>query len=380
MGPHCWIDGDYLHWWIKSAPIPEPLLTTGNIISLVVPPGLGVLGANGTSVVFGNTTLDQGQADGGRITLGGWLDAFQWPGCKPIGYEVSWFMLGRIAGHFEDRSNGLGEPLLARPVIDAQTNNESAFYVSFPGVFGNGRFSVDTSTQLWGGEANIFVPLIGKKHILLGGLLGFRYLDLEETLEINQSTDVIGNCVAFFNGSPVGAGNSIAIADDFKTHNRFYGGQVGAQATIRFGRTTLDILGKIGMGTMHEEAHIQGSTTVTGPAVGGTSTVGGGLLALAGNTGDFGSSRFAVVPETATTLTYQLTDNFALHIGYTFLYANDVLRPGQQIDRTVNPVLVPTSEQFGQPVFNPGPVRPTFDPHPSDFWAHGLSLGLSLSF
>jgi hypothetical protein len=377
-GPHWWVDGEYLYWWLKNAPIPVPLLTNGNTISLLVPPGFGALNQNGTTVLFGPTTLDEGRASGGRVTIGGWLDAYNFPGCTPIGVEASWFMLGRVAAHFADTSPAFGGSLLTRPFIDAQTNNESVAFVAVPGAAG-GTFRVDTSTQLWGGEANVFVPFVGKKHVLLGGLVGFRYLDLQETLDINQVSRLTAGTTTTFEGFTVPTPATLSVLDSFETHNRFYGGQVGATASLRFGRTSLDLVGKVALGTMQETARVQGDSSLAGPLTPGF-TASGGLLAVSSNSGDFGRSQFAVVSEAGAKFNYQLTDNLTVNVGYTYLYANEVVRPGQQIDRTINPALVPSSPSFGQPILSPAQLRPTFEFHGSDFWAHGLAVGLTLSF
>ena len=45
---------------------------------------------------------------------------------------------------------------------------------------------------------------------------------------------------------------------------------------------------------------------------------------------------FAVVPEVALNVAYQITDRISVFVGYTMLYVNDVVRPGNQIDRTIN--------------------------------------------
>ena len=57
------------------------------------------------------------------------------------------------------------------------------------------------------------------------------------------------------------------------------------------------------------------------------------------NIGHFSQSQFAVVPEIGVKLGYQLTPNLRLQAGYNFLFWSNVVRPGQQIDTSVNPNL-----------------------------------------
>src|SRR5262249_45669225 len=60
-----WVDAEYLLWWLKSGPLPQPLLQTGTIdVNGNVVPG---------DVLLGNSTLDYGRASGVRIGGGGWL-------------------------------------------------------------------------------------------------------------------------------------------------------------------------------------------------------------------------------------------------------------------------------------------------------------------
>ena len=86
-----------------------------------------------------------------------------------------------------------------------------------------------------------------------------------------------------------------------------------------------------------------------------------------------------MVPEAALNVGYRLTNWASLVAGYTFLYASNVARPGEQIDRTVNTTQSPS---FGGPVPTRlvGAARPRFQFEGSDFWAHGPSFGVALKF
>ena len=71
------------------------------------------------------------------------------------------------------------------------------------------------------------------------------------------------------------------------------------------------------------------------------------------------------------------TSNLTAFAGYSFLYLSSVARPGDQIDRSVNPTLIPTNPSFGVPF---GPPRPAPIFNHTDFHAHGVNLGLGLAF
>jgi hypothetical protein len=377
-GPSCWVDGEYLWWHIKPMAIPEPLLTTG---LPTTPPsaGFGILGNPSTTILFGQNDVGFGGFDGARVTVGGWLDGgYRPPGCKPIGAEVSYMVLGRQSTHFSASSEASGLPLLGRPVVDALTGSETSLLVSAPMKFGGstGAFTVDADSEMWGAEANIFMPFCGLHHLMAGGLLGVRYINFEENLSINQDTTVLPGGTSFFVGVPVGAGSRLAISDEFETRNNFYGGQVGAQAAVNWWRFSVSAVAKVALGTMTQQVKIMGQTTLNAP--GTSATASGGLLALPSNSGDFNQAVFAVVPEGTAHLTFEVTDKIHLMAGYTFIYIDNVIRPGNQIDRTINPTQLPVSASF-----TPGPAipaRPAFDFARTEFWMHGLTVGLALAF
>jgi hypothetical protein len=101
------------------------------------------------------------------------------------------------------------------------------------------------------------------------------------------------------------------------------------------------------------------------------------LLALSTNSGRISHDEFAVVPELGVILGYDVTHLVRLTVGYSFLYWSDVARPGDQVNRIVNPALVPTSTVFGTTGGLPQPA-PSFNR--TDFWAQGLSFGIELRY
>lgn len=377
-GPCWWVDGEWLNWRFKNMFVPGPLLTTGLETN---PPqaGFGVIGRPGTQVLLNNLSIDNGRANGGRATIGGWIEPYRAPGAQAWGFEASIFALGRVTSRFDADASALGSPLLARPVVDATTGQNTALVVTAPGLFGGGpgAFHYESSTELWGAEANLFRPLIGKCHFLLGALVGFRYLNLEESFDVSSTTTTaLGNGVTFFNGIPVRMPDGITVNDDFETRNNFYGGQVGLQATYRYNAFSITGVGKLGMGDMHEAVIVNGQTTLLQGGQPIMSTP-GGLYALGTNSGGHSRDAFALVPEGKVTLSYQVFENVALNVGYSFLYINNVVRPGDHIDNVINQTQLPSSQTFG-PLM--GPARPAIDLHESSFWAQGVSAGLSINF
>jgi hypothetical protein len=377
-GPDTWVDAEFLYWFVKNQPMPAPLLTTGpGGPSLVTP---GALNSPGTQVLAGSDTVNMGMFPGGRFTVGTWVGGSPGKGNNTIGLEASAFFLGRQSNQ-SAFTGGPNQPLLTRPIYDTQTNQESALIVASPLTLGGnaGSFVMTSTTELWGTEANAFLPIVGKPGLLWGLLGGFRYLQLDESLNLSQSTQVGPNSSTFFNGLPAPAplGEIFRLSDTFETRNNFYGGQVGTQMVFRYGALAVTGLAKMAVGSMEQEVNISGQTTLLRPAM-APEVANGGLLTQSSNIGNNYRSEFAWVPEGTLTVSYQISTNFALTAGYTFLYASSVVRPGPQVDRAVNPAELAASPP--QSYLGGGDARPAFNYSATSFWAQGLTAGLNISW
>jgi hypothetical protein len=97
----------------------------------------------------------------------------------------------------------------------------------------------------------------------------------------------------------------------------------------------------------------------------------GGLLAQTTNIGTYEQNTFSIMPELGVTLSYDITCRLRASVGYTFLYWNNVARPGDQIDR--NLAQLPPEP----PVPGGGPA---FAFRTTDFWAQGMNFGLAYTF
>jgi hypothetical protein len=237
------------------------------------------------------------------------------------------------------------------------------------GVEGSGFFlgragaeAAPSSTQLWGAEANMIGSTYGTQRVGIDLLGGLRYLTLEEDLAIGLAA-----------GLPAAAADvpptTILFSDSTRTRNQFFGGQLGSQVEVRWGRLTTNLLGKVAVGNMHQvtdvrtEALLAVASTPAAPA--------GGFVTLASPGGRQAHDEFGVVPELNLNVGYQLRPGLRFYAGYTFLYLNDVTRPGDQISTTVSQSAVPAALLSGaaQP-----PVNHT------DFWAQGVNFGLALRY
>jgi hypothetical protein len=356
--PGCcfYLSPEYLLWWTKGSQSPA-LVTTGPADSL------GVLGQPGTTVLFGHLPVYTEARSGGRFSGGFWFDP-----CQQTALEGSYFFLAENSSNFGTESAGL--PLLARPFLNALTGLEASQLVAFPGAL-SGSIAVTATSRLWGTDVNL------RRHLWTGCcwrvdvLGGFRYLDLDEGLQITESLVASPTL-------PILGGSRFIVSDRFATRNEFYGGQVGARCQYTWGRWSVDVLSKIALGTTRQAVDISGNTLFT-PAGGGTSAFTGGLLAQPSNIGHFSRDIFTVVPEIGVNLGYQVTPRVRAFVGYTFLYSSSVVRPGEQIDRVVNVTQIPRVSLGDQATIT-GPARPVFRFRDADFWAQGINFGLECKF
>ena len=96
----------------------------------------------------------------------------------------------------------------------------------------------------------------------------------------------------------------------------------------------------------------------------------------AANIGKYERNSFAAMVEFGVNLRRRFTCGLEGTFGYTVFYLGDVARAGDQIDFDLNlPVTPPIP-----PIPPLGPLRPAFSFNTTDFWAHGLHLGLDYAF
>jgi hypothetical protein len=212
-----------------------------------------------------------------------------------------------------------------------------------------GTFAVTRSSFLQSADVNLLANLCCACCYRVDVLAGFRYLELDEKLQVTQgfiSTD----------------GSEDDVWDDeWHTRNQFYGGQLGARA--RFCRDSFfaDVGAGVALGVTHEQVDINGGLTQTtfSPGVDAfgnpivnvqVSRTNGGLLSQPASVS---RDRFAVVPEVNVDAGYEFNRYCRASVGYNFLYWSSVARPGDQV----------------------GGV-----PKATSFWAQGLTFSLGLLF
>jgi hypothetical protein len=351
-----WGEADLLLWWIKDSQTP-PLVSVG-------PAGSGAILTQGGTTVFGGS-IDNEERLGGRFAVGAWLD------CEEAwAIEGDYLFLASRGVPFNTGSNGgPGSPTIGRPFFNVLLNAEDAQLIAAPGILA-GTVGVNLTSRLQGAELNlVYHPCTCCCHCWRLELLGgFRYLELHEGLGIAENLQV-------FPGVPIIGGDQISLFDQFDTTNRFYGGQLGGRAEVRRGPWIGRAWTKVALGVDHETVTINGSTTIVTPT--SVTVAQGGFLALPSNIGRFNRDAFAVVPEAGLSVGCQVNEHLAVFAGYTFLYWSDVARPGDQIDRVINPTQLPVTMPTGGLV---GPARPSFTFKDTDFWAQGIHVGVEFRF
>jgi hypothetical protein len=291
------------------------------------------------------------------VTVGGWL------GGEPVGGELSAFWLDSADVRFGARSTAAGSPPVYVPVFNLATGREGSIVVSDP-VFGvAGSLAVESRSQLWGWEANgLAAASRGPVEVTL--LAGVRYLDLKESLTLQTATT---DLVVFTQDNQF---------DAFSTTNRFYGGQVGARVTAACGKWFAGLTGKVAVGATHSSVDVAGVSLQTGDATVPQGAFPGGIFTQQSNLGRQSTWDCATVSELGVQAGCQVCGCLRAFVGYDVLYWTRVARPGDQIDRSLNP--------SQSPVFGAGSLRGSARPAgllgQTDFSAHGLAAGLELQY
>jgi hypothetical protein len=344
-GHHLYGNAEALIWWVQRAPTPV-LATTGTATNPTAQP------------LVKDNNFDDRERTGVRATMGVWLDHEETLGLEGSGlYLIQRNPTARFASD--------GNQSLARPFLNDITGNTEAYVLGGPGQ--TGGIDIETMSRLWGAEANLRKELLRGCYYHFDVLGGFRFLELDESLVINDAT-IFGPGTAL-------AGSTFASTDNFGTRNQFYGGQIGAEAEFHVWHLDLGLYGKVALGGNAQTMNITGATGVQNPD-GTQNIVGNGLYTQGSNIGHYTHSEFAILPEVGLNVGLQLTPHVRATAGYSFLFLNHALRPGNQIDQAIDPGLIPA---LGGPGGS-GLSRPAAMFHESDFTAQGLSAGLELRY
>lgn len=336
---------------LKASPTPIPIVTDN------------YLDAPGVNVLLGGGTVDTNVNAGLRIMATYRID-------ERMGVEFGGVYLPRRTTSASVSSTGQpGSIDLLLPFYDVTTQQENVTELSYwPDYRGSARATF--SNSLGGGEVNLTSSLWSHAGFHLDLLGGFRFLQLRESYTITTSSPY----------NPPNPADIWNTTDAFGARNRFYGVQVGARAVLDHGPWLGSVAAKIAFGTMQQRVSVNGFLVTNDYTnYGATQIFPGGYFALPSNMGNHTQSVFATVPEATLNVGYRLTPEATVFIGYSFLRASNVARPGEQINRNINPT---QSVSYGNdpPVQPVGAAQPTFNFATTDFWARTLSVGFAYRF
>src|SRR5262249_30352671 len=174
-----WLSGEYWLGNIKNDRLPRLFLE----------------GTSPSTVLTTSSKVDQGILSGGRFVCGVWFDQ-----CNRIGIEGSYFFLSESAVHFSTTASGADGVLVPSPALPA-----------------GGAVNLAAFSDFQGAEANAVVQALRSPNYRIELLAGFRWMDLEEEIQIQSSVP------------------QPALELD-RTSNQFYLGQLGVRGEVFLGR------------------------------------------------------------------------------------------------------------------------------------------------
>ena len=350
-----WFSSDFLLYWAKGSRLP-PLATVNSAGRLPT------LDDPATRVVLGGKRLAASELGGGRFTWGWSRDDAQ-----TVGFEASYFFMGTHSQTFAVSGGGTYGSALGRPLIDPLRGIENITFVSHPSMLGSLTTSLSERVQGW--EALGLAHLGAVSNIRFHALAGYRYFMLNEGIRLEQE--------ATFRWLDDGLSTlqRTSATDQVDAHNRFHGGLLGVRAIWDSGRFFARFDGKVSLGRTLQVTKISGQTVSVGENSAGTTTeyFQGAVFGQPSNAGRHERSAFGVLPEGTLQAGLRIGTSAKFFVGYNFLYLNDVIRAGDQLDRTVDL----TQSLPGDPVALRMPsTRPMVAFDRSSYWLHGVTLGL----
>jgi hypothetical protein len=343
-------DVEYVLWWLREARVP-PALTTSSFAAQ------GLLGQGDTRVLYGDDRLETRHGDrfnGTRLTLGWWFDPEQ-----TIGVEGRAVLLERDSTDFKATSDG--SQLLALPFIDAVTGKPMSTIVAGPGTGGlhSGGFVGYSRVELFTQEVNALFSLVATPDFHLDLIAGTRFVQMRDRTDLTASGKLL----------PVGA-TIFGLTDHYRTHDFFYGGQLGVRGEYDWGRWFANCRAEVAVGGNDEQVNSFGDQLVATPL--SRVDTANGVLTLPSNAGPASRTVLNAFYEADLNVGYRLTDHCKVFAGYSLLLWDSPIRSGDQVDLVVN-----STQLRGTLV---GPLRPTIPFKEDFFWAQGINVGVEFGW
>jgi hypothetical protein len=349
-----WFNMDYMFAFLRGTNVPT-LVTTSPVGTSRAQ--AGVIGAPGTSTLFGDVRMDDGLRSGIRWNTGWWFR--QDPN---FGIEAGFIAIEGQSSLFSANSDQF--PILARPHTDATNGTQQAVLVAFPG---SSKGSIDahvTSGNFYGFNLDVTEKALDEGWFRVVALFGYKYYRYEESLGVRQT---------LITSNPNFVPGTTAIAtDSFTTQNTFNGFDMGFRSQYFWDRLSLELLAKVAVGAVERRVAINGDQTVNVPGFAPVIQQ-GGVLAVSSNSGQFNSHDWKAIPEFGVTLGWQIRPNMSVRLGYSFLLLSGIARAADQIDTTLNQNLLPGGS-------GTGPKSPVFSLQRTEMWIQSINLGFEWTF
>jgi hypothetical protein len=354
MGPRVWANAEYRLIWVTGMNSPDLIQAVpGGIAANSVNTGTALPAGAAVRVFPEGRQVDFGSINGVKANAGVNFERF--------GIDVSGFTLDRATASGSLFNNGLPQSA-AVGYVQAATGTPISLFASLAGDY-TGGVAASVDTKLWGFDTNLRLPCYNFLFTVNDALAGFRYVNLEENLNVNYR--------ATFKDA-----STLAVTDAVRTRNQFYGGQVGLDSRIGgdYGLGA-HFITKLAVGGVRQRVELAGSNTFGGPGV-ANDVEAAGLFARPANQGVFTRDKFACVMEYDGRLTYNFNPAVQVYVGYTVLFLSSVQRPGEAIDPVINDARVRFISNPPAGTAN----RPAFEWRANDFTAQGITFGAVLQY
>jgi len=345
---------EYQHFWSKPRSVP-PLVTTDNPATPLNsgPPDFTPIGLTLNSptgqLLLGNENIGGDRQSAGRLTVGWWLDD---GGSRAVAFRTYGSEGAAFLRNYDSNSTTpLGRPFFnSDPLVNAQ----DALVVAHPALNRPGSIGVRGDNEFLGADA-YFRTLVDSGHNYRVDLLGgYRFNRIDDDLLITTHINASGLLVD--------------MVDLFDVSNQYHAGDLGVYGEWYHDCWTLSMMGKIGVGNMHERIAISGYNVINDSV-----TTAGGLLTQPTNIGVYKRDVLVWSPEANVKLAYAFTDRMSLTVGYTFMYWTRAATAGDQIDFNVN-----ASQLTGGTLV--GPPDPQFRFNDTDYWVQSVDIGFSWNY
>jgi hypothetical protein len=203
-------------------------------------------------------------------------------------------------------------------------------------------------------------------------------MELLENLTVSDTLVPIAPSLTFLgNQVPPGSGTYVTDYDRFATNNTFNGVDFGGRLRWQSGFDwfAMTTYWKEAIGATTQTVNISGATSLVTPT--GITTAPGGILAQPSNGGNFTRTVFGSITEGGVGFIFIPYKYVRFEVGYSAIYWNSVVRPGQQVNHVVSPSQVPSDTTFSGTT--PG-SQPSFTFHNQGITIQTLNIGLSFYY